>query len=50
VAPDGAAAPFTDTEEVLGILEWMRGFNRDHPEDPVRLVGVSPHPARRPPT
>ncbi len=37
------AEAFTDTEEVLGLTEWVRGFNRDHADDPVRLVGVSPH-------
>ncbi|ROO88154.1 erythromycin esterase [Actinocorallia herbida] len=38
-----AAPPFTATEEVFGLLTWMRAFNRDHRERPVRLVGLAPH-------
>ncbi|WP_250290231.1 erythromycin esterase family protein [Streptomyces atroolivaceus] len=38
-----AAEPFARTEEVLALLRWMRAFNQAHPNDPVRLVGVSPH-------
>ncbi|WP_198653524.1 erythromycin esterase family protein [Actinocorallia populi] len=26
------AEPFAATEEVLGLLEWMRDFNQDHPD------------------
>ncbi|MEW1584470.1 erythromycin esterase family protein [Micromonospora vinacea] len=38
-----AAEPFARTEKVLALLRWMRAFNQTHPNDPVRLVGVSPH-------
>lgn len=37
------AEPFSRTEEVLALVEWMRAFNETHPDDPVRFVGVSPH-------
>ncbi|GAA2264741.1 erythromycin esterase family protein [Actinomadura luteofluorescens] len=37
------AEPFANTEEVLGLLEWMRDFNQGHPDQLVRLVCVSPH-------
>ncbi|MFI0446898.1 erythromycin esterase family protein [Actinomadura sp. 6N118] len=37
------AEPFANTEEVLGLLEWMRDFNQGRPDQPVRLVCVSPH-------
>ncbi|MGK5551044.1 erythromycin esterase family protein [Actinomadura kijaniata] len=37
------AEAFADTEEVLALLRWVGGFNRAHPDDPVRVVGVSPH-------
>ncbi|OEU85630.1 erythromycin esterase [Streptomyces abyssalis] len=40
------AEPFSRTEEVLELLEWMRTFNMAHPGDPVRFVGVSPHEVR----
>ncbi|MFE3875779.1 erythromycin esterase family protein [Kitasatospora sp. NPDC059146] len=30
------------TEEMAGALEWIRAFNRDHPDDPVRILGVKP--------
>ncbi|WP_327151203.1 erythromycin esterase family protein [Nocardia sp. NBC_01329] len=38
-----AAEAFAATEEVLALVRWARVFNRDHPADPVRVVGVSPH-------
>jgi erythromycin esterase len=28
------------TAEILEVLEWMREFNRAHPDDPVRFVGT----------
>ncbi|MDX6741415.1 erythromycin esterase family protein [Actinocorallia sp. A-T 12471] len=37
-----AAGPLAATEEVFGLLSWMHAFNRDHPERPVRLVGIIP--------
>ncbi|MFC5747990.1 erythromycin esterase family protein [Actinomadura rugatobispora] len=36
------ADAFTNTAEVLALIEWMRTFNESHPDDPVRFVGVSP--------
>jgi erythromycin esterase len=30
---------FFATEEVLDLLEWMRSYNRQHPEDPVMFMG-----------
>ncbi|MGH3467056.1 MAG: erythromycin esterase family protein [Thermocrispum sp.] len=46
------ASPGWRTEEVAGILSWLREYNRDH-EDDVDFVGVEyfatwPWPARRP--
>ncbi|MER8264445.1 erythromycin esterase family protein [Streptomyces griseus] len=38
-----AAEPFSRTEEVLALVRWMRVFNEEHPGDPARLIGVSPH-------
>ncbi|WP_329027028.1 erythromycin esterase family protein [Streptomyces sp. NBC_00690] len=38
-----AAEPFSRTEEILALVQWMRAFNETHPSDPVRLIGVSPH-------
>ncbi|MFI2209790.1 erythromycin esterase family protein [Streptomyces sp. NPDC020141] len=38
-----SAEPFSRTEEVLALVRWARAFNETHPDDPVRLVGVSPH-------
>ncbi|MFJ8844109.1 erythromycin esterase family protein [Streptomyces cyaneofuscatus] len=38
-----SAEPFCRTAEVLALVRWMRAFNEDHPHDPVRFVGVSPH-------
>ncbi|WP_326704030.1 erythromycin esterase family protein [Streptomyces cyaneofuscatus] len=38
-----SAEPFCRTAEVLALVRWMRAFNEDHPRDPVRFVGVSPH-------
>ncbi|MEU0545086.1 erythromycin esterase family protein [Nocardia sp. NPDC005978] len=37
------AEAFAATEEVVAMIRWVRAFNRDHPGDPVRVVGVSPH-------
>ncbi|NNH71389.1 erythromycin esterase family protein [Nocardia uniformis] len=39
----GEAEAFAATEEVLALIRWVRDFNQDHPADPVRVVGVSPH-------
>lgn len=30
------------TVETAAALEWIRGFNHDHPGDPVRIVGIKP--------
>ncbi|MBF6172203.1 erythromycin esterase family protein [Nocardia blacklockiae] len=30
------------TAETVATLEWIRAFNRDHPDDPVRVFGVEP--------
>ena len=30
------------TAEMAGALEWIRTFNRDHPDDPVRIFGIKP--------
>ncbi|MGX2993405.1 erythromycin esterase family protein [Streptomyces sp. JNUCC 64] len=38
-----AAEPFSRTEEVLALVRWARAVNETRPDDPVRLVGVSPH-------
>ncbi|MEU2951560.1 erythromycin esterase family protein [Streptomyces xanthochromogenes] len=35
------------TEETVAALEWIRAFNRDHPDDPVRVFGVKPVQAGR---
>ncbi|MCP2236968.1 erythromycin esterase [Prauserella halophila] len=32
------ARSFWRTEEILGVLEWLRSYNEAHPADPVRLV------------
>ncbi|WP_049569173.1 erythromycin esterase family protein [Streptomyces sp. SBT349] len=48
VALLGSAEPFSRTEEVLALVEWVRAFNEGHPRDPVRLVGVSPHAVGEP--
>ncbi|MER7582521.1 erythromycin esterase family protein [Kitasatospora sp. NPDC097691] len=37
----GAWRPWR-TEEMAGALEWIRAFNRDHADDPVRILGVKP--------
>ncbi|MFJ7325686.1 erythromycin esterase family protein [Streptomyces cyaneofuscatus] len=42
-----SAEPFCRTAEVLALVRWMRAFNEDHPHDPVRFVGVSPHETGR---
>ncbi|GAA2434346.1 erythromycin esterase family protein [Streptomyces macrosporus] len=36
------ARSFWRTEEILDVLRWMRSYNRRHPDDPVRFVGVAP--------
>ncbi|MFD0444038.1 MULTISPECIES: erythromycin esterase family protein [Streptomyces violaceusniger group] len=36
------ARPFWRTEEILGVVRWMRSFNRRHPGDPVRFVDTAP--------
>ncbi|WP_234344210.1 erythromycin esterase family protein [Streptomyces sp. NRRL F-5123] len=40
-ALDGAWRPWR-TAETAAALEWIRGFNRAHPDDPVRIFGVKP--------
>ncbi|WP_157248289.1 erythromycin esterase family protein [Nonomuraea typhae] len=35
------------TMEMLAVLEWARAFNRRHPSDPLRMIGLEP-PAARP--
>ncbi|MFF7995772.1 erythromycin esterase family protein [Kitasatospora xanthocidica] len=40
-ALDGAWRPWR-TEEMATALEWIRAFNRDHADDPVRIFGVKP--------
>ncbi|MEU9098565.1 erythromycin esterase family protein [Streptomyces sp. NPDC048361] len=50
--PGTAASALADawrpwrTEEMAGTLEWIRAFNRSHPENPVRIFGVKPVQAR----
>ncbi|MEU8780353.1 erythromycin esterase family protein [Streptomyces sp. NPDC048637] len=40
-ALDGAWRPWR-TAEMAAALEWIRAFNRDHPDDPIRIFGVQP--------
>ncbi|WP_327703560.1 erythromycin esterase family protein [Streptomyces decoyicus] len=44
-ALDGAWRPWR-TAEMAAALEWIRAFNRDHPDDPVRIFGVKPAQAQ----
>lgn len=44
-ALEGAWRPWR-TVETAAALEWIRAFNRDHPDDPVRIFGVKPAQAR----
>ncbi|MBZ6477961.1 erythromycin esterase family protein [Streptomyces griseocarneus] len=44
-ALEGAWRPWR-TAETAATLEWIREFNRDHPNDPVRIFGVKPTQAR----
>ncbi|WP_280265726.1 erythromycin esterase family protein [Nocardia wallacei] len=37
--------PWRNTE-TLAVLEWARAFNREHPDDPLRLFGLTPEAAR----
>ncbi|MEU8513800.1 erythromycin esterase family protein [Kitasatospora sp. NPDC048722] len=37
----GAWRPWR-TAEMVAALEWIRAFNRDHADDPVRIFGVKP--------
>ncbi|MFF4779162.1 erythromycin esterase family protein [Microtetraspora fusca] len=39
------ARPFWRTEEILGVVTWMRAHNERHPHDPVRFAGL-PEPSR----
>jgi erythromycin esterase len=42
----GAAwVPWRNTE-TLAVLRWIREFNRAHPDDPVRLFGLTPEAAK----
>ncbi|WP_040780918.1 erythromycin esterase family protein [Nocardia pneumoniae] len=34
------------TSETLAVLEWAREFNRAHPDDPLRLFGLTPEAAK----
>ncbi|MFG2112851.1 erythromycin esterase family protein [Streptomyces sp. NPDC048718] len=40
------ARPFWRTEEILGLVRWMRAFNRRHPGDQVRFAGSVGDPRR----
>ncbi|MEU5978261.1 erythromycin esterase family protein [Streptomyces sp. NPDC047315] len=40
------ARSFWQSAEVLGAVEWMRSYNLQHPDDPVRFTG--PVPGHRP--
>ncbi|MFF2807867.1 erythromycin esterase family protein [Streptomyces sp. NPDC058000] len=40
-ALDGAWRPWR-TAEMVAALEWIRAFNQEHPNDPVRIFGVKP--------
>jgi erythromycin esterase len=40
-ALDGAWRPWR-TAEMIATLEWIRAFNQDHPNDPIRIFGVKP--------
>lgn len=40
-ALDGAWSPWR-TAEMVATLEWIRAFNRNHLNDPVRIFGVKP--------
>jgi erythromycin esterase len=43
-ALDGAWRPWR-TAEMAGTLRWIRAFNREHPDDPVGVIGVKPRQA-----
>ncbi|OPG12271.1 erythromycin esterase family protein [Microbispora sp. GKU 823] len=34
------------TAEMAAALDWIRAFNQDHPDDPIRILGVKPAQAR----
>ncbi|WP_162942041.1 erythromycin esterase family protein [Desertimonas flava] len=34
------SSPMWATEEILGLVEWMRAYNEEHPDDPVRFLGT----------
>ncbi|MCA2222908.1 erythromycin esterase family protein [Nonomuraea aurantiaca] len=36
------ARAFWRTGEILDLIHWMRAYNEDHPDDPVRFAGVRP--------
>ncbi|NKY87207.1 erythromycin esterase family protein [Nocardia veterana] len=38
-----AARPFWRIEELLDTVTWLRGYNREHPDDPVRIAHPEPH-------
>ncbi|MGA6162128.1 erythromycin esterase family protein [Amycolatopsis magusensis] len=40
----GGARSFLRAEEVLGTIRWLRSYNEEHPDDPVRVV----HPRKEP--
>lgn len=44
-ALDGAWRPWR-TVEMAATLKWIRAFNQDHPNDPIRIFGVKPVQAR----
>ncbi len=37
-----------NTEEMLGLVEWMRAYNADHPRRPVRFIGYDMQDHRTP--
>ncbi|GAA4184035.1 hypothetical protein GCM10022252_12290 [Streptosporangium oxazolinicum] len=43
------ARSFWQTEEILGVIRWMRAHNERHPSDPVRFAGVPDHPRQAAP-
>ncbi|MFI7146192.1 erythromycin esterase family protein [Nonomuraea sp. NPDC050022] len=36
------ARAFWRTGEILDLVHWMRAYNEDHPDDPVRFAGMRP--------
>ncbi|GLZ42691.1 erythromycin esterase family protein [Actinokineospora sp. NBRC 105648] len=44
------ARPFWRTEEILGVISWMRTHNEQHPLDPIRFTELPNRPRPDPPT